>query len=155
MVSRVKRNFVVIIGDNEYPYESHVIADDRRDFEALMRRITEDAVRDAKLTSPYGEQQTIKVRVCELTIVKGKLDRSHGKTYTVTLPFARITDEQYAAEQAKLLDGIPQELHGPLCSYAYERGHSAGMEECINELNGLVEMIRKPLQQYTKRLTGG
>jgi hypothetical protein len=64
----------------------------------------------------------------------------------------RMTEEEYLKEQEEILAGIPQEFKGPLSYMAYERGHSAGNEESIGILRGLVSDLREPIKAFEKRL---
>ena len=64
-----------------------------------------------------------------------------------------MTSEEYGAKQNELLKDIPEEFHSALCSMAYESGHSAGMEECISHLSGLISDLKPSIEKYTKRLT--
>lgn len=63
----------------------------------------------------------------------------------------RMTEEEYAKAQAFLLKDIPEEFKGPLSSMAWEDGHYAGYEECLNILRGLVISLEEPIKKYGKR----
>jgi hypothetical protein len=63
----------------------------------------------------------------------------------------RMTDAEYAAEQAELLKDIPEEFKGTLSYMAYERGHSSGPEECISILRDLVSDLAEPIKKYGER----
>lgn len=63
----------------------------------------------------------------------------------------RMTEDEYAKAQAFLLKDFPEEFKGVLSHMAWERGHSAGYEECLNVLRGLVEDLEEPIKKYGKR----
>ena len=56
-------------------------------------------------------------------------------------------------KQDELLQRVPEELRGALSYMAYERGHSAGADEILGILEGLVSDLEKPLQKLVDRLT--
>lgn len=58
----------------------------------------------------------------------------------------------YESEAAALLESIPQEFHAPLKCMAYDRGHSNGYSEMLNELSDLVYLLEVPLKAYAQRL---
>lgn len=55
---------------------------------------------------------------------------------------------QYYREMAALLDPVPQQFHGFIESYAYDRGHSAGYEEVLNIAGGLVSDLLPAIKAY-------
>ncbi len=63
-----------------------------------------------------------------------------------------MTEQEFAAKQKELLQGIPPEFHGALSYYAWEEGHASGFEEVINHLQILVAELEQPIKVYTKRI---
>ena len=63
-----------------------------------------------------------------------------------------MTSEQYEAKQKELLNGIPEEFQSALSYMAYEQGHSAGYDECIIVLSGLVSELRPVIKRYETRI---
>ena len=57
-----------------------------------------------------------------------------------------MNNEQYAKKQEEILKDIPVEFHSALSYYAYEQGHSAGLDECFGVLQGLVSMLKEPIE---------
>lgn len=75
------------------------------------------------------------------------------KTCKSFQPFPpRMTDEEFAKKQTELLKDIPKELHAALSYMAWERGHSAGYEEVIGDLQDLVSNLQEPLRDYEARV---
>ena len=68
---------------------------------------------------------------------------------------ARMTEQEYTEAQAELLKDFPPEFKGTLSYMAWERGHSAGYEEVLNELRGLVSDLKEPIQKYGERMAAG
>jgi hypothetical protein len=64
-----------------------------------------------------------------------------------------MTNEEFASTQTEILKDIPEEFKSALSYMAYERGHSAGNEEIVNELRGLVSDLQQAIEDYTKRIT--
>jgi hypothetical protein len=65
-----------------------------------------------------------------------------------------MTDEEYDAKQKEIFAefNIPQELKGALSYMAYERGHSAGVEEQAIILRNLASDLSQPLQDLIARI---
>lgn len=57
-----------------------------------------------------------------------------------------MTDQEFAAQELEILKSIPEEMKSPMSYYAYERGHSAGHEEVLIVLRGLVAAFEQPLE---------
>lgn len=51
-----------------------------------------------------------------------------------------------------IMKDISKEFHSALSSMAYDRGHSAGEDECRSILIGIVADLIKPIQAFEKRL---
>jgi hypothetical protein len=65
---------------------------------------------------------------------------------------SRMTDEEFNNRQTTLLVDIPKEFHGALSYHAWESGHAYGYEEVLSHLQDLVEMIRKPINDFKGRI---
>ena len=67
---------------------------------------------------------------------------------------SRMTDEQYATEQAELFKNynVPIEFQGPLSYLAYEEGHAYGYEECLNQLRDYIYALTQPIKDFEKRI---
>ncbi len=68
------------------------------------------------------------------------------------LPPPPMTHEEYSNKQKEILKDIPEEFHGTFSAMSYERGHSAGYEECICHLKGLVSDLKDPIKKFQERL---
>jgi hypothetical protein len=64
----------------------------------------------------------------------------------------RMTDVEFEAAQTEILTGIPEEFRSTISYMAYESGHSAGYEEVINYLRGLVADLEGPIKQFEKNI---
>jgi len=60
-----------------------------------------------------------------------------------------MTPDEFAIEEAELLSTIPTELQGYFSSVAYDRGHSAGYEEVLCILAGMICDFRPYWDNYT------
>ena len=67
-------------------------------------------------------------------------------------PPKRMTEDQFCAKQAECLADIPEEFHAYFSYKAYEDGHSAGREEVIGCLLGLLDGFKEAVDTYTKRI---
>ena len=65
----------------------------------------------------------------------------------------RMTSDEFATEQTRLLKDIPKEFHAAMSYLAWEQGHSAGYEEVIGCLSDLVDNLAKPIQEFALSLT--
>ena len=68
---------------------------------------------------------------------------------------ADVKDMEIVKEYTKeeyLLRDIPEEFKGALSYMAYERGHSAGKEEVLCILQGLVADLKDSIQAFEKRI---
>lgn len=64
-----------------------------------------------------------------------------------------ITEQEFDVAQAEILSEIPTEFRGNISYIAWEYGHSAGYQEVLYYLRDLVDSIKEPIKQYTKRLS--
>lgn len=148
------RYFVAELPDKtEHPFEFTFTIGNSRALKAEIRSQLERIVSLAGITTQRSSPQHITVRFCELTIKNGQLHRGGWTNIPIMPPLSRMTDEEFAAEQDKLLTNIPHEFHAHLTNAAYDRGHSAGMEEVISELQSLVVMLTNPIAAYRARIT--
>lgn len=63
-----------------------------------------------------------------------------------------MTNEEFAAKEAELLKRLPVEFRSKVSYAAYERGHSYGMEEVLSYVEGYVDMLEEPIQDYRIRI---
>ena len=59
----------------------------------------------------------------------------------------------FAAKEAELLSLVPEEFRSTLSRMAYDRGHSAGLEEVVSILDQLIYDLTPAIMAYTNRLT--
>lgn len=86
---------------------------------------------------------------------KWECSEAEEKTCPQFKPYPpKMTGEEYDAAQDELLQDIPKEFHGALCSMAYDNGHSGGYEETVNILRGLVSELKDPIKAFEKRIKG-
>ena len=64
----------------------------------------------------------------------------------------RMTEEEFAVTQKELLDDLPIEFRSAISYMAYESGHSAGYEEVINYVRGLVADLEGPIKKFQERI---
>jgi hypothetical protein len=89
----------------------------------------------------------------ELPLEKWECDRSFESTCVDFKPYPpRMTDAEFIVQQDELLSQVPIEFRSKLSYMAYEDGHSAGMEEVIGILRGLVADLVEPIQQFEARI---
>lgn len=65
----------------------------------------------------------------------------------------RMTSEAYSTFEKELfeLNDIPEEMRSALSYYAYEKGHSAGYDECFGILQGLVGDFKDSIHKLMAR----
>lgn len=64
-----------------------------------------------------------------------------------------VTNEEFKRREEELLSKLPPEFHAAVSYHAYEQGHAYGHSEVLIHVEDLVNMLEKPLAEYTKRLT--
>lgn len=64
----------------------------------------------------------------------------------------KMTGQEYEAKQNELLGQLPEEFRSCISYMAYDRGHSAGREEVINILSGLVNALLDPIREFEHRI---
>jgi len=105
--------------------------------EALCDRL----VNRLALTTPRSNPVKVDVELFSLSIVKGKIKRNRVGTYSIYPSLERMTNEEYEIEMDAILADFPIEFHSYVRSESYDRGHSAGMEECINYARGFSNLL--------------
>jgi hypothetical protein len=63
-----------------------------------------------------------------------------------------MNDTEYQIESDGLLARLPIEFRNAVANMAWEQGHSAGREEVLNVLRGLVSDLEEPCERFEKRL---
>lgn len=102
------------------------------------------------VTAPYSNPQYARIVVNSVTIKDGKLVQGHPLYYDVSIPSARMTDEEYRAEMDDILAPLPKAFRSYVESEAYDRGHSSGMEEVVNIARGIAFNLLPFIRLYDK-----
>lgn len=63
-----------------------------------------------------------------------------------------MTDEEVKKQYKEILANVPEEFRSALSYMAYERGHSAGEEEVISILRGLVDALKEPIANFKRNV---
>ena len=63
-----------------------------------------------------------------------------------------MTNAEFDAQEKELLNEVPEEFRSALSYMAYESVHSAGQEEVINKLRGLVGDLKPSIEKYGIRM---
>lgn len=109
-------------------------------------------VADAGYTTHRNESKPIVVKIKTVSVKDLKIVYGPERLLQVMPPLQRMTEEEFIEEQETLLKDIPEEFQPFLRTQAWDEGHSAGYEEVINILQALSYAIKKPIEDYTKRL---
>lgn len=67
----------------------------------------------------------------------------------------KLTEEQYeklALKRVELLEQVPVEFRSVLSNMAYDRDHSAGEDEVVSILEGLVADLKPAIQSFKENL---
>ena len=59
-----------------------------------------------------------------------------------------MTSKEFIDKQTELLETIPREFHAMVSYYAYEHGHSAGYDEILSIMGGLIADLAGPITAY-------
>lgn len=60
--------------------------------------------------------------------------------------------KEFAEEQDKLLQDLPEEFRGFVSAYAWDQGHAYGYSEVLLHVQDLADQLKGPISQYTSRL---
>lgn len=153
MVQRVKRNYVAILPDeSEHPFEIWHAEGNSEELRREIKSALDRLVSNVGITTQRANPTEIEVVVHELVINGIAIERRPRVLHTVMPPLARMTDEEFTAEEAEILKPVPPEFRNTLTMAAYDRGHSAGHEEVINELRALVYILLPPISEFERRI---
>lgn len=148
-----KRKYVGVFPDgSEHAFEVEFDPKRSQFFSVAFRSAVERIVRDSPVRTKRANPQEIEVRCFELMIVGTKLESRVAGVHRVMPYLEPMTEEEFNTEQEELLKDIPEEFHPNLRTEAWDRGHSAGMEEVIGCLRTLINVIEDPLRAYTARI---
>jgi hypothetical protein len=134
--------------DHEWHGEIDLDAQSR---DGAIAALTKTAVSNWNMTTPWGATKSIELKIYRLFAHSGEMRKEFIRTFHAPLPFAPITDDQYHAEKANILEGVPPEFGNWLTDEAYEEGHSAGMEEVLSLLRSSVDGFMRAFKQYQQR----
>lgn len=59
---------------------------------------------------------------------------------------------EFDLREAELLSQLPEEFRAAVSMYAYDQGHSAGREDVISHLSGLVAMLKDPINKFKENI---
>lgn len=145
-----KKSVVAVLPDGTEHFEE--ITSEKsfsyRDYEGVC----ENAVSKAKLKTPRNNPVAVNVDLFSLEIKNGKLERRKINTYGIVPQLERMTDDEYNAEMKEILSEIPQEFHSYVWSESYDRGHSDGMEGCVNIAVSIVSALKPCIKEFRKNI---
>lgn len=147
----VKLSYVAVLQD--HPEQFFDINDEPRQRGVRVIELqtkAEAVVRNLGITSPRKDPITVPVRIQQLIIKNGKLERTTGTTYNVQPPLERMTDDEYNEEMAEILKSIPPDFHQFINTQAYERGHSSSHEECVNIARSLASDLLPCINKFAE-----
>lgn len=141
--------FVVVL-PNGFEYHAE---QDPKDILFSYRRMCEAAVSKAGLTTPRKSLDAVTCAVCQLVLRDGKLTRVFINHFAVHPPLERLKDDEFEQEMRALLSDLPDEFQSFIREQAYDRGHSAGMEEVLSIAQDLHHNLKECVDKYTSRIT--
>ena len=117
-----------------------------------IQQEVKEILRKAGITTTRSDPQSVTITVYALSIKNAAIDKRFVKNITIQPPFARMTDVEFNKEQDDLLSALPVEFRSAVASNAWERGHSAGLEEVLLHVDELVHLLQDPILKYTDRI---
>jgi len=63
-----------------------------------------------------------------------------------------MTSDEFNTQQTEILKPLPPEFHAMLSYSAYERGHSAGYDECLLHLREMADALAEPVRKFESRV---
>lgn len=144
-----KDQYVAVLPDgNEHFCE--ISSSPSRSSHSSQVDLCNEAVRAYGIKTSRSEPVDIKVQLFRLEIVKGKIERKLSGVYRITPPLERMTQAEYDSEMADTLKYVPVEFHEYVHGEAYDRGHSSGMEECVNIASSIVDSLLPCIKNYAR-----
>lgn len=147
-----KKNFVAVLPDGTEHFEELSMFSPRGWSHHDYERVCENAVRNARLTTPRNNPDCVKVDLFVVSIQNGSLNRHKVGNYSITPPLERMTDSDFNAEMRDILGEIPEEFHSYVSSESWDRGHSAGYEECVSIARSIVFSLKPCIESYRVKL---
>ena len=109
------------------------------------------AVYSAKLTTPRKNPTQVVVRVFELRLKEGKVEKRSVGAWDVIPPLERLTSPEYKQEMEDLLSDIPEEFHSFVRDICYDKCDS--FEERIDLAGTIVCKLKECVDKYTNRVS--
>lgn len=98
--------------------------------------------------APYGTDEKIEIDLYEAIAENGKIAKGkYVGGHFVKLPEDRLNEVHYDRMCKNICKDLPDNLANCLISYSYEKGHSAGYEECVNILQDLAYQVKEALRK--------
>lgn len=147
-MATIRRSVLCVMPDGrEFPEDfNEYHTDNSWVLQGKYRQAAERAARKAGLRAAYGKIEKIKVMVHNLSIESGKLIKSGGVPYIITLPWEPLTEEKFFKLQDEALKDVPPEFQAFIMNMAYNRYHADGYESvlsCVEDMaSGLLPCIK-------------
>lgn len=136
-------NYVAILPDGKEFFGEIPDKPDRIDrHRHFDRELCENAVRKSGLMATRRNPVNVKIPLYRFQITNGEMKRVFVGTYEITPPLEPMTTPEYEEEMEEICSDIPEEFHPFIRSESWDRGHSAGMEECVSIARDLVYALK-------------
>lgn len=113
-------------------------------FDGYVSEEASKFVRKLNIGCPYKQrgERSISLQLHQPFAEDGTMRWRLIKTVVCTLPHTPPTREEYEEELEKIVSELPIKLQDFVKGEAYERGHSSGYEEVLNEARILVGKLQ-------------
>lgn len=123
-----------------------------RDHPGVFEAMGRDALRHWKIRVSRKNPQPVSLSIFRISIEGGEMIQSLSKEVEVFPELEAMTQDEFVVEQEEILKVVPEDFHSTFRTMAWDRGHSAGYEEVILVLKGLINDLAEPIKNYRMRI---
>lgn len=115
-----------------------------------IESVAKDAVYKAGLTTHRNNPETFHVKMIELFIENGKMERKPVGEYDITPPFAPMTEEEFNVEMKDALSGLPESFQKFVRRQTYDRGDTN--EGRLSIIQDMADDLHKVVKEFAAGL---
>jgi flagellar biosynthesis/type III secretory pathway protein FliH len=128
---------------------------DQMSYRQAKEELARKAVEQAGIRNERGDFSTVKVELFKLTVASNGASVERTSVNPVEIqPYQKaLTEAGFESEQEELLKDIPEEFRPFIREKAWHEGHSAGYEEVLSYVRGLVHGLKDPIAKYAAKIS--
>lgn len=151
LMSDELRSFVVIFPDkSEHFRDAYWNCAERFNIERA-KKVAEDAVREAGITTSRKNPQTVQIEVRILRIELGQIKRGNPWVFDITPPLMSLTEDDFNAEMTEILSVLPPEFADFVRQKSFDEGY-AMYEKMLSIASTLTNELDPVIKKYRKSM---